>query len=101
MVIRDWDLHLNGLTADLIISTLPGTVQLAISSEVPLRNVIEASYDPWPTAIARANINGRYISGRELLVAQAIEQIALFTGIEFEREPLKKMLLEVIGYPQS
>ena len=101
VLIRDWDRHLDGLTADLIISTLPGTGEIAISSKVPLRDVIEAAYDPWPTAISRANINGRYISGRELLVAQAIEQIALFTGAEFEREPLKNMLLEVIGYPQS
>lgn len=101
VVIRDWDLHLDALTADLIISTLPGTVELAISSEVPLRNVIEAAYDPWPTAMSRPKTNGAYISGRELLVAQAIEQIALFTEVEFEREPLKKMLLEVIGYPQS
>ncbi|MFY7813172.1 MAG: hypothetical protein ACOVQZ_04905, partial [Candidatus Nanopelagicaceae bacterium] len=46
--------------------------------------VIDALYHPWPTLLSESQ-SGRYISGKDLLVAQALRQIELFSGRDIAR----------------
>jgi shikimate dehydrogenase len=74
------------LTADVVISTVPKGVAdpLAGGARWGEATVLfEALYDPWPTALAAsATAAGcRVASGLDLLLAQALGQFALFTGV--------------------
>jgi shikimate dehydrogenase len=72
------------LTGDVLVSTLPTSAQvpelLAAVADLPV--VFEAVYDPWPTPLAAAaERTGRTVlSGVDLLVAQAINQVVAMTG---------------------
>ena len=72
------------LQADVLVSTVPASAQvpelLAAVAGVPL--VFEVVYEPWPTPLAEAaERSGRtVISGLDLLVAQAVDQVAAMTG---------------------
>ncbi len=59
---------------DLLVSTLPA----------------DASYHPWPTPLADAwNRYGAPVaSGRDMLVWQAVGQVALMTGMDFDDVPI-------------
>jgi shikimate dehydrogenase len=45
--------------------------------------LFDAVYDPWPTPLARsaAAAGLRVVSGLDLLLAQAVRQFELFTGV--------------------
>jgi len=68
---------------DLVISTMPGDAALthefpaALRADTPLFDV---GYAPWPTALARswAAAGGRALSGRTMLLHQAVVQIRIF-----------------------
>ncbi len=70
--------------ADVLVSTVPASAQtpdlLAAVAEIPL--VFEVVYEPWPTPLAAAAArSGRtVISGLDLLVAQAVNQVTAMTG---------------------
>jgi len=72
---------------DLVISTLPA------GAADPIAGIFEGyggalfdlSYQPWPSAIS-TRASGEVISGIDLLVAQAIDQAAIFSGMEFDRD---------------
>lgn len=72
------------LSADLVVSTVPASAQgadlVARVAQVPL--VFEVLYAPWPTPLARAAVaDGRtLVGGLDLLVHQAVVQVALCTG---------------------
>jgi shikimate dehydrogenase len=72
------------LTGDVLVSTVPASAQvpelLAAVAEIPL--VFDVVYDPWPTPLAAAaERSGRTVlSGLDLLVAQAINQVVAMTG---------------------
>ncbi len=72
------------LTGDVLVSTVPASVQvpglLAAVADLPL--VFDVVYDPWPTPLAAAaERSGRTVlSGLDLLVAQAVNQVAAMTG---------------------
>jgi shikimate dehydrogenase len=72
------------LEADVLVSTVPASAQLpellAAVAEIPL--VFEVVYEPWPTPLAAAaERSGRTVlSGLDLLVAQAINQVVAMTG---------------------
>lgn len=72
--------------ADLVINTLPGDVDPDDIPEADLGDVLmEVPYDPWPTPRA-ARWTARdalVVSGLEMLLHQAIEQVRIFTtGVE-------------------
>jgi len=70
--------------ADVLVSTVPASAQvpelLAAVAEVPL--VFEVVYQPWPTPLAEAASRSGHavISGLDLLVAQAVNQVVAMTG---------------------
>lgn len=70
--------------ADLVISTLPPGVADDLPITPPAGGVLfDVVYDPWPTALAEraAAAGARVIGGLELLLAQAVRQFTLFTGV--------------------
>lgn len=74
------------LESDAVISTVPkgAADELALTAAWrPGTVLFDAIYDPWPTPLAAAaDANGvRVASGLDLLLAQALGQFELFTGV--------------------
>ncbi len=84
---------------DLVISTVPAGASdgIALSLECTVPTLFEVLYKPYPTPLlAKARALGSHtLDGIDLLVEQAIDQIALFTGTTFDRETLRTQLLKV------
>jgi shikimate dehydrogenase len=99
--ILPWGSHPSAFEEDLLISTVPNSALADSQTEGSLKYIIEAIYNPWPTALKSFVKRAKYLSGKELLVAQAIPQIQLFTGRQVDFEGLTNVLLEVINSPQS
>jgi shikimate dehydrogenase len=72
------------LDGDVLVSTVPASAQtpelLAAVADVPL--VFDVVYEPWPTPLAAAaERSGRTVlSGLDLLLAQAVNQVVAMTG---------------------
>jgi shikimate dehydrogenase len=60
----------------------------------PIRVLLDAIYDPWPTPLAAAvdAAGGRVISGLQMLLNQAFAQVELFTGMPAPREAMRAAL---------
>lgn len=72
--------------ARLAVSTVPKGAADELADRVSWRpdaTLLDALYDPWPTPLARAAAGAgcRVRSGLELLLAQAVGQFELFTGV--------------------
>ena len=83
--------------SDLVINTTPKAVLDSFAHELshkPNGTFFDVIYNPWPTQFASAwtNAGSPVISGLDLLIAQGIEQIRLFTGIDIDREELSTFL---------
>jgi shikimate dehydrogenase len=71
-------------SADIVVSTIPASAQgealLGTVSDIPV--VFDVVYDPWPTPLAeRALARGHVlVSGLDLLVWQAVDQVRAMTG---------------------
>jgi shikimate dehydrogenase len=79
--------------ADVVISTLPAGTGDALAEHLHWQRgsiYFDVVYDPWPTrlAVAAQHAGCRVIGGRELLLAQAVGQFELFTGV---RAPVAEM----------
>jgi shikimate dehydrogenase len=75
---------LAGVTADIVVSTIPSTAQsdavVAATRDAPV--VFDVVYDPWPTPLAASAVaDGRtVVGGLDLLVWQAVDQVRAMTG---------------------
>lgn len=87
--LRAWDEAPDALAGyDVVVSTLPphGADELAGRfSAAAARTtgvLLDAAYDPWPSALARAweAGGGAVAPGLDMLIFQAVDQIRLFTG---------------------
>jgi shikimate dehydrogenase len=72
--------------ADVVISTVPKGAADPLATDVAWRPgtvLVDALYDPWPTALASAATAAgcRIVSGLDLLLAQALPQFEQFTGV--------------------
>jgi len=72
--------------ADLVLSTVPKGAADPLVAAIdwqPSTVLFDVVYDPWPTALAAgaAAAGCRVVSGLELLLAQAVGQFELFTGV--------------------
>lgn len=90
------DLSPEPVVEDLLISVLPGDVavpwaQVAVRKDAAL---LDASYHPWPSALAQAWPNGLVASGRDMLLWQATAQVTLMTGLA---APVDAMRLALQG----
>ncbi|MBD7994238.1 shikimate dehydrogenase [Arthrobacter sp. Sa2CUA1] len=95
--------------ADVVICTLPphGADGIAgefaaLGSRRPGAVLLDAAYDPWPSAIAGAwqAAGGTIVPGLEMLLYQAVEQVRLFTGDAFRDEPaVINVMCDAVGLP--
>jgi shikimate dehydrogenase len=75
---------LEQVSADIVVSTIPAAAEsqgvLDAVRDVPV--VFEVRYDPWPTPLSSAALaEGRaLVSGLDLLVWQAVDQVRAMTG---------------------
>ncbi len=86
---------------DLIIQSTPANafdahVQNLKSAQGVL---VECLYKPWPTALVNryTELGGRVISGRDLLVEQALFQIEIFSAQTFDFDSMRTQLLAHIS----
>lgn len=94
--LRPWEEaaeHMAGY--DVVVATLPPhgcddlAAEFAGGAGRSTRGVLlDAAYDPWPSAIARAwtKAGGAVAPGIDMLIFQAIDQIRLFTRVGLERD---------------
>lgn len=87
---------------DLVVSTLPADVagpwtQCAHAADRTA--LVDASYHPWPTPLADAWLaygSGPVVSGRDMLVWQAVAQVRLMTGEDFEDASVVSVMREAL-----
>jgi shikimate dehydrogenase len=77
-----WPPTADVLGTDVVVSTLPAEVASTFPTPASPGLLIDVLYDPWPTPLATAweGAGGAVVGGLELLVRQAVEQVALMTG---------------------
>lgn len=82
--VRRWGDDDAALSADLVISTLPGDAAAGLAADLPEapQLLLDVTYHPWPTAlaIAWADAGGTTIPGSQMLLWQAVQQVQLMTG---------------------
>jgi shikimate dehydrogenase len=96
------------LASDLVLSLVPsGSFEdvwsdLSSSSDTPTGWLFDSSYNPWPSTPASSWGSSRVISGIEMLIWQAIKQVALFAAsagheVEFDRERLYSVMKAAVS----
>jgi len=105
LVIKDWKERADSLVDHLLISTTPDgasddLIEVSEDSASAVRTEIfvDALYGNWPTPLARA-LSGRgceVLSGKTLLVYQAVEQIRLMTHLDFDQQKMESILFEAV-----
>ncbi|HIW60885.1 MAG TPA: shikimate dehydrogenase [Candidatus Stackebrandtia excrementipullorum] len=81
----DWSKAADAAEADLVVSTVPKGVSDDVSiAWKPTTVLFDVLYDPWPTPLATTALAAgcRVLTGLDLLLAQAVRQFEMFTGIE-------------------
>lgn len=85
---------------DLIIQSTPAHVFDGYAQNLKSARgvLVECLYKPWPTALVNryTELGGRVISGRDLLVEQALFQIENFSGEIFDFDSMRTQLLDYI-----
>lgn len=76
---------------DVVISTIPAAAQTPeVLAALPASAVrFEVVYDPWPTPFVEAAGDAVVVGGLDLLVHQAVDQVALMTGEHVAVEVLR------------
>ena len=96
--VRRWHEAADALTAGLVVNTTPAGAADELAAAVPERPglLFDVVYSPWPTPVAAAwkDRGGQVVGGVELLVQQAVRQVALMTGSVFdEAETVRRLRL--------
>jgi shikimate dehydrogenase len=86
LVAADWADALLAGEADVVLSTVPKGVADPLADRMSFRAgsvFFDAVYDPWPTPLADVAMAAGLpvVSGLDLLLAQAVRQFELFTGV--------------------
>ncbi len=86
--------------ADLVINTTPGHAADILISDLSANistTYFESLYNPWPTQLAEqwSARGGQVIDGLDLLIHQALVQIEMFSGQEFDRQSMYSLLRTV------
>ncbi len=85
-----------------VISTLPGSAEHGLVFPEAVRQqavLLDVAYDPWPSTLAAAwaEVGGRVVSGREMLLHQAVEQVRIFfTGQEYGALPDEQRVVDAM-----
>ncbi len=89
IVFRDWQELSDSFRNHLLINATAASANdelKALGRQVPV--AIDAVYAPWPPPLLQFQKNATYFSGKDLLVAQALDQISLF-----HRQPIDKKVM--------
>lgn len=86
----------------LIINTTPAGAADLLAENLPAQVsglLFDVIYKPWPTVLASAweDRSGKVINGRELLLWQGLDQLALVLTQKIDRETLSSHLREVLS----
>jgi shikimate dehydrogenase len=88
--IRPWWARLpqTNLAVSTVVSGAADTIAPSVADSTPL--IVDAIYDPWPTVLATTaqQAGCTVVSGRDLLIGQALLQIELMTGRSVSAEVL-------------
>lgn len=92
-----WDFHDFISECELVINTTPKSALDELSRYIvkkPSGTFFDVIYEPWPTQYAQkwGQHGGKVIGGLDLLIAQGIEQIKFFTGLEIPTIELTNFL---------
>jgi shikimate dehydrogenase len=81
-VVGGWPATDRELSSDVVINTVPADVVSNLAPPAAPGLLVDVLYDPWPTPLAAVwdEAGGRVVGGLDLLVRQAVEQVALMTG---------------------
>ena len=87
---------------DLIINTTPAGAADLLAENLPAQVsglLFDVIYKPWPTVLASAweDRSGKVVNGKELLLWQGLDQLALVLTEEFDRESLSSHLREILS----
>ncbi len=89
----DWSAASEHMHAPVVVSTTPAGASDSLVGDVPQAPglLFDVVYDPWPTVLAAgwATAGGRVLGGLDLLVHQAVGQVALMTGRSVPVEVLR------------
>ena len=93
-----FDDQINWSKYDLIINTSPAGAADELVGKIAGASALlfEALYNPWPTALMGfwRNVGLESIDGLDLLVHQAISQVAIFAGTSVKRSQLAPLMRE-------
>lgn len=82
--IARWETAEQALRAPLVIATTPAGTTDGLAAAVPdtVGTLFDVLYEPWPTTLAAAwsARGGAVVSGLDLLVHQAVQQVEQMTG---------------------
>lgn len=96
VAVHPWEEAIGAIGAPLVINTAPASAGARLSEQLPapVGLLFEVLYDPRPTPLADAwaKRGGQVIGGLDLLVHQAVEQVALMTGQRVSAEVLRQAL---------
>ncbi|MFT4147480.1 MAG: shikimate dehydrogenase [Micrococcaceae bacterium] len=89
------------ITEDIVISTLPGSaIKHYLSSIKPQRHrvFLDVNYNPWPTPLAQLaeKQDAPLVSGLEMLLHQAVQQVGLFTGLQFDKDKVLEVMRQSV-----
>jgi shikimate dehydrogenase len=96
------------LTANLVMSLVPAGSFTELWNEVSQNNasitgtLFDVAYNPWPSEAALAWGSGAVISGLEMLIWQAIEQVRIFAlaaglDVDFDRDSLYQVMKSAVS----
>ncbi|MEV4312194.1 shikimate dehydrogenase [Actinocrispum sp. NPDC049592] len=98
----DTDFGSLSASADVLVSTVPGSVADPYASELSEAPcVLDVIYHPWPTKLATAvqDRGGKLCTGLDMLLHQAFGQFEQFTGSAAPRAAMRDALSTATGMP--
>lgn len=97
VVFRDWHELSDAFRNQLLVNATAASANEDIRSygrRVPI--AIDAVYAPWPPPLLAFQEKATYFSGKDLLVAQALDQISLFHNLSLDQVEMFKSLRSLI-----
>jgi shikimate dehydrogenase len=87
---------------DLIVNTTPAGAADMLAENLPSLVsglLFDVIYKPWPTVLASAwsDRSGKVINGKELLLWQGLDQLALVLSLEIDRDSISAHLRGVLA----
>ncbi|MBM3655534.1 MAG: shikimate dehydrogenase [Actinobacteria bacterium] len=89
IAIKDWNECNSAWNGDLVINSIPSDQVSSIAESFNSPDIfLDATYSPWPPMLSKLQLSskGLLISGLQLLAAQAVGQVALMTGLDFDAD---------------